>query len=459
MTNAQSAISTVSSNSEVAASRMYERFKINWCDDVGILSQQCVLLNEWRITSSNYYALNAQPVYQSIVCALLAAGLLQSANDLAQMSRAVMDTGGSPAAALLARVFSPAQIESINRTMDTLPGKTRPGGFEHRVQSGHDLAALADSFRKANVEAAATWFVHVVGRDFWTPDGIPYLPAGSKNVFAYLTKLGVSRHAAASVLSINVWQVMGVVLFYNQSAVVVQHIRDALDEVEAERLFDRGNALYAMGNYRDAEECYNSMLARIPKGKPEVELWVAIRFMEIAVRGGTDQALWRQHLLRAYTAASAVQRKCAQQDQTVILGGVELSMNGLAVLTMASAWAGVLGEQDVYTIDGELASGIEDLVARANEQRARRVCPRRPLSAVANDALALRLLYASPFVLRTTITPEVLHTRVTTTLNELIAAGGAEGDYACSVLHGFLACFPRTPTNTVQLLATPPSPD
>jgi Tfp pilus assembly protein PilF len=54
---------------------------------------------------------------------------------------------------------------------------------------------------------------HIYGRDFLTPAGIPILPAGSEDMYSFLTAdLGLSPVAAADVLSINAVELLGGIL-------------------------------------------------------------------------------------------------------------------------------------------------------------------------------------------------------------------------------------------------------
>lgn len=450
---AQAAVEAVVSNlgvkAAVATSNIgevgkaaYRRTKIEYVDDVSVLRSECSLLNEWCMLDATGTLVRTVPVLQATALACAGAGVLRYGRDIAVLSRAFMDTDRNGFAALLSLAFGAADVKRINTWMDTVPGSGMAGGWNHRIKHGHDIAALVTVFKEHDAKGAAAWLTHVALRDFWTPHGIPYLPVGSATVFDWLTSAGVPRDVAASMLSVNVWQIMGAIMAYHSARNMVQYVRDELDEREAKRLFDRAEKLYVCGDYQAANECYEEMLALVPKHKPVVELWTALRFYDMAMNTAADQALWRQHMLRTYNAASSVVRKLSRKDETVVYGGAELSMRGLAVVTMAAAWAGVLGEKDTYTFQGVLSSGIDDLVAVANGLRGRRLLPSRPFSAVANDVLALHLMYSSPFALSTSISPDVLHKRVVTTLETCGAAETEQAGYATNLLNGFRLRYP-----------------
>src|SRR5438552_6574802 len=61
--------------------------------------------------------------------------------------------------------------------MDHVLGTDHVGGWLHRLQHGHDLSAVAHMWWEHGFGGGAQALYHVYGRDFFTPHGIPILPA------------------------------------------------------------------------------------------------------------------------------------------------------------------------------------------------------------------------------------------------------------------------------------------
>lgn len=99
----------------------------------------------------------------------------------------------------------------ISQGMDTVPESgVIGGGWLHRLQHGHDLAAVESIYEEHGSAGALAALYHIYGRDFFTPAGIPILPSGSEEVHQLLTEqLGLGSVQAADLISINFVELMG----------------------------------------------------------------------------------------------------------------------------------------------------------------------------------------------------------------------------------------------------------
>ena len=160
------------------------------------------------------YNVRVRPVLTAAVLGASGGGILAFDDALSRVTRHVFDGNqlvGGWGAEHIASMVGPEKAKAVNRFMDTVPGASVPGGgWVHRIQHGHDLNAVAQIFQEHGSEGGIQALYHIYGRDFFTPAGIPILPAGSNEVHAFLTdQVGLGSVEAADLLSLNFAEVLG----------------------------------------------------------------------------------------------------------------------------------------------------------------------------------------------------------------------------------------------------------
>ncbi len=414
-------------------------------DDVERIKEECGLLNDWSQTRFPSH------VTQAALCAAAGISVLANASPITRITRNLMDSDRGIIQVLLRQFVNPEEIKAIDRWMGTIPGQEFAGGMFHRLAHGHDINALIALIQGNNLDGVVGWFNHVYLRDFWTPHGVPFLPFGSETVFDWLVSLGVKKTTAMGILSVNAAQVAGALLAFKASKMAIEYVREQLRKRKAQQLWDRAQTLEAVGDDESADLCYDQAVGYAPNA-PEALIWVSIRAFEQA-RKVEDSALWRRRNQRCYQLADALRLKLAAEDKLVPFSGATLiSLRGLAVTLMALSWHGSVGDkEDAFEGQrGMLSGGVNDLLEAAEKLRSGIQAPRlektlmgaRPFSAVMNEALALRLLIASPRLLPTPHTPITIHKRITETLKDLISRNDNQSAYAERILGDFTRKYP-----------------
>ena len=406
--------------------------KVKFKDDVDMIRQGCSILNNITTTSS-------PALFQSLLYASAGMGLLSNEIELARLSRDIMDVNGSPQQILIEMMFGKTHVTEISRWMDSAPGfKTIGGGWTHRIQHGHDISALVQLAQNHNIAGVSEWLNHVVLRDFWTPSGVPYLPAGSSSMYNWLTSQGVGKMAASKILSINAWQVMGLIMVYRSSKKMYKLIREQIDNRKARQLFDRGQELEIAEDFIAANECYDRVLGYSMES-PDINLWFAMKFFHMGQQE-TQNELTNQHFLRCYNTANGTRLRLTEDRTIPYQGGIEISLRGMLTTIMASSWMSISQDGNSDAIKGAIASGVDDLIKMANKLKDNFLD--RPFSAMANEVLALKLLMSAPFDIPTSQTPLTIRSSIFNTLNELAMEGGNRGAYAKTLIEGIERQYP-----------------
>ena len=289
-----------------------------------------------------------------------------------------------------------------------------------------------------NIAGVSEWLNHVVLRDFWTPSGVPYLPAGSSSMYNWLTSQGVGKMAASKILSINAWQVMGLIMVYRSSKKMYKLIREQIDNRKARQLFDRGQELEIAEDFIAANECYDRVLGYSMES-PDINLWFAMKFFHMGQQE-TQNELTNQHFLRCYNTANGTRLKLTEDRTIPYQGGIEISLRGMLTTIMASSWMSISQDGNSDAIKGAIASGVDDLIKMANKLKDSFLD--RPFSAMANEVLALKLLMSAPFDIPTSQTPLTIRSSIFNTLNELAMEGGNRGAYAKTLIEGIERQYP-----------------
>jgi len=416
--------------------------KVIFKDDVEMIKKDCSLLNDWTVIKEPF------AVTHSAILATAGMGILANETKLAQLSRSIMDSDASIFQQILNFFFNPQEIKQISKWMDTVPGKSfAGGGVTHRIMHGHDVSALIELIQNHNLAGVAEWFNHVALRDFWTPAGVPYLPFGSNTVYEWLCSIGVSKSTAASLLSVNFWNVMGLIMIYHSSMAFYGLIKEKINTKKVKKLWDRAREFEELEDFDAANQCYDQVLSYV-SDRPEVTVWIAMNYLKLAKQQNIKR-VWKSNLLRAYQLADSARLKLTKDKTILYYGGVQLSLRGLTTTIMASSWGSFAGENNLYAIKGVIASAIEDLLKMANSLKDK--WHSRPFSAIANEALALNLLTASPFPLPSAFSPIIVHKRIVDTLKHIALKDSEEAIYAQALLNGFHKKYPLGETASLTV--------
>lgn len=416
-----------------SAGTLIKKGRTVFIDDVDMLRAECPLLNDW------IRAEHPQILTQASILAAAGLGLLADPINLSKMSGAILDNNASVFQKALELCFGKEKIGEISQWMDTIPGALKAGGWQgHRVVHGHDISALVEVTQTHNFAGVAEWFNHVALRDFWSPAGIPYLPFGNDSVLDWLCSMGVSKSTAASILSVNVWDVMGLLLIYRSSRAFHGFIKENIRAKKAKQFWERSIELENLEDFDAANHCYEQVLS-YSSDRPEVTVGVAMNFLHRAARYDNSE-LWRSNMMRAYQLADSARLKLAKDKTIPYYGGIQLSLRGLATSLMVSSSAGFVEEQNFHSIKGVIASAVEDLLKTSNQLKDKWYA--RPFSAIANEAIALNLLTAAPIQIPTSFTPISIHKRISDTLVSIAKLESKESDYAKDLLGGFRRKYP-----------------
>ena len=401
-------------------------------DDVERIKIECALLNQWTLPTV------PQPIVHSAILAAAGVGVLFNEDNLIQLTN-IMDSKNTIFERILELFFDKANLEQASKWIDTIPGVNYVGGgVTHRIMHGHDINALADLFQSHDLAGVFEWFNHIALQDFWTTAGIPYLPFGSSSVFEWLTSLGYGAEAAADLLSVNSAEVVALLMLYRGSKHFIKFIQDQIREKKARELWNRALELNQMEDFSAANKCFDQVLSYVPD-KPEIAIWTSMNYLHCAQQNDMKENRI-SNLFRAYQLADRIHINLVKDKSIPYYGGIRLSLRGLATTIMATSGIGILGKENITAIKGIIASGIDDLMKMSNSLRQH--LNLRPFSAIANEALALNLLTASPFALSTVHTPLTIHNRISESLQTLSMGKDIEGEYAQKLLEGFNKKYP-----------------
>ena len=401
-------------------------------DDVERIRNECALLNQWTLPAV------PQPIVHSAILAAAGTGVLFNEDNLIQLTSA-MDSKGSIFEKILELFFDRVELEQISKWIDTMPGANFVGGgVTHRVLHGHDINSLIELLQNHDLAGVFEWFNHIALQDFWTSAGIPYLPFGSDSIFDWLTSLGFGSKAAADLLSVNCAEVLAILMIYRCSKAFYNFVKEQVREKRAKALWNRAIELEQSGDFSSANECFDRVLSYVPD-KPEIAIWTSMNFLNCAQHKDMKEER-KSNLFRAYQIADSVRHKFVEDKSILYYGGIRLSLRGLSTTIMASSCVSMIGEDNIHAIKGIIANGVDDLINMANSLKQK--LNLRPFSAIANEALALNLLTATPFVLKTVHTPLTIHNRISESLQELADERGHKGEYAQKLLDGFNKKYP-----------------
>lgn len=301
----------------------------------------------------------------------------------------------------LSRRLFGADYDAIHRWMDTVPGTgIRGGGIVHRLQHGHDLAAVQQLYDQHGIPGVLVWMQHLA-QDVATPTGIP-IPIGGPQLGAWLVDAGfASRGKAALWLSFNAAHLARGVLggaFALRLAEVAAELRR---QREVSRRCADARAAWARGDL-DAVISHYSEARSLTNGEPSILMALGWAYAQT----GRPRA-------ESFLAFRAAAMGLARQDRAVEIGGTTVSLRGLAYVLALSHGVQVLEESDKAgawrtELDRMLRGAITAFETMALAQadgpavrwgeREFALYRARPFSAAANYYLAARLAWSAPFL-------------------------------------------------------------
>lgn len=330
-----------------------------------------------------------------------AAGVFQSSIEITRFTRDLMDSDSAAVQRWLRRVFNPEEAKEISAWMDAAPGYSVAGGWAHRVHHGHDLDAMMQLYGEYGAVGALEWANHVWLRDFWTPHGIPYLPAGSGSLYEWLVSQGVSPSTAMSVLTINVAEAASGILMWRSGSRLYSAYKGFVKYRAAVKCLETIEALSSKTEDHETalELVQEYELERKFDDAPALRLELAIACLKQSYSEETPLASeW------GYTAFNIAKQLCRKESGPIesipYHGGAEVSLKGVAAQILAASYSSHVQREQVLNKDVVklIDAGIFSFIALADDQQkktlhtgGKTLLSYRPFSAATNLILALDL--------------------------------------------------------------------
>lgn len=308
----------------------------------GILAHRDVFDADPEIFSQ-LYNVRVRPVLTAAVLGASGGGMLAFDEALSKVTRKVFDGDqliGGWGADRIASWIGPEKFTEINRFMDTVPGASVPGGgWLHRIQHGHDLSAVAQIFQEHGSDGGIQALYHIYGRDFFTPAGVPILPAGSNEVHKFLTdQLDMKPLEAADLLSMNFVEVLGGVMagvFTVMALYRLVNLAKAIHENNTVRdLVQRATSAGEAGDFLTASTLLHDALSYRPRDG-------MLTFILASMHHRSEKRL------QAHLAFRDVTVWTASDEPMLELGGAKISLRGIAA-TGALATSDALARSDQH---------------------------------------------------------------------------------------------------------------
>lgn len=334
-----------------------------------------------------------------------AAGVLANAEQITRFTRELMDNDTNAFQQALRQVFSPEEARQISLWMDTAPGADFAGGWAHRLHHGHDLSAMVELTGEYGLSGTVEWVNHVWLRDFWTPHGVPYLPAGSGTAYEWLVEQGVSPSTAVSLLSVNVAEAVSGLLLFSAARGFYNIHQVRADIRKYEQGLTEARGLFEMGREVEAMRCIHTI--ELSAGSDEhvskLRLDAAVFCLGNCLQ--SDSVMATELGNQAYQIAYELCKDRDSYPQTMPYhGNTAISFVGMAATVLAASWASHVHQKptDSLAIRPNLELGIKKFRTCAKKQM-KPVIPslnqsylygHRPLSALTNQFMALELSLA-----------------------------------------------------------------
>ncbi|HEX8433423.1 MAG TPA: hypothetical protein VF625_19185 [Longimicrobium sp.] len=301
----------------------------------------------------------------------------------------------------LSRRLFGSDFDAIHRWIDTVPGSgIRGGGIVHRLQHGHDLAAVRQLYDQHGLPGVLVWMQHVA-QDVCTPTGIP-IPLGGPHIASWLVDSGFTTPGkAALMLSFNAAQLASTVLggaFALRLATLAAEFRR---QRQVARRCAAARDAWARGDL-DAVVAHYSEARSLSNDDPTILMSLGWAYAQMG-----------RPAVEAFLAFRAAAHALAKGDRTTEVDGAALSLRGLAYMLALSHAVQVLEETELRgawraeldrMLRGAIAAFERTALAQTNGPAVRvrdhelALYRQRPLSAAANYYLAARLARSAPFL-------------------------------------------------------------
>lgn len=330
--------------------------------------------------------------------AFSAAGLLTFEREIIAVTDGLFHKG-LPTPELSERIFG-QDLSELHRWIDTVPGSTvAGGGITHRVAHGHDLAAAGELYEQHGIIGPLAWAQHV-DQDFFSITGIP-IPVGAENIASWLVEQGyASKGNAALLVSFNTVELAASFL----AGAFALRLAFLVHELQSRR--------------KVKKRCAAALAAR---ERGDVDAVIASYSEALSLSGG-DAAIalalgWAYReagrpMAESFLAFRDAAMRLAMRDRTLDVGGLSLSLRGLAYLLALGEVNQILEQDDLRgawrseldrMVRGAVSSFETTAISQLERPRMRlgereiawRV---RPLSAAANYYLAARSVAATSFL-------------------------------------------------------------
>lgn len=338
-------------------------------------------------------------ITSSLVYFAAASGVFSSSDEITRFTRAVMDDDSAVIQQMLRKVFDPEEAREISAWMDHAPGYSVAGGWAHRLHHGHDLDAMMTLYSEHGVTGVAEWMNHVWLRDFWTPHGVPYLPAGSGTIYDWLVGAGVKPATAMGLLSINAAEAASGILLISSGKKMVAGISRFFANRSYSKEIERIKELVDDGLHSQAIDAVDTLILDIDhEVSQHLKLDVALFCLGLSLDNSVGNTqLWGA---RAYRIADMLcQPNKENPESTEYLGDTEVSFAGLAGTVACTAFSSFITEEkgDLSWIVKKAQYSVREYLALAKKQidgwsvSGVKVAGYRPYSAMTNQLLALEL--------------------------------------------------------------------
>jgi hypothetical protein len=372
------------------------------------------------------YNVRLRPMHTAAVLGATGGGAIAFDEVLSRVTRHVFDGDqliGGWAAEQISSLVGPDTVGAVNRFMDTVPGSTVPGGgLLHRIQHGHDLAALAEIAGEHGTGGVVQGLYHIYGRDFFTPAGIPLIPAGSADMHEFLGHLGLGKEQAADLLSLNFVELMGGIMSVVALFRLWRFAKALRDNSVVRDLVERAGAAAEEQDYITATALLHEARSLRPKDGA-----FSLALGTIHQRAGNR--------LQAYLAFRDATVEMATEEPTITFGGASLSLRGIAA-AMALCMCDALARSEEHSaswlshIRDMARTGVTALETTGHRLTDRRflkrfgrgsLLPARHLSPALNFYLAGKLAGSSMCLADRDIILERAHRKIADALTEIEA--------------------------------------
>lgn len=332
-----------------------------------------------------------------------ASGVFANSDEITRFTRDLMDHDSAAVQQWLRRVFDPEEAREISLWMDTSPGSEIAGGWAHRLHHGHDTSALFTLTQEYGATGAIEWANHVWLRDFWTPHGVPYLPAGSGSVYEWLVDAGLSPQTAMSLLTVNAAEAATGLLFFTSGRRMYKGYKTYQGARVYRKNLSRINNLVEEGSEYQALDFVDQMeLLNDHEHVPHLRLDLAMFCLGRSFQTDSKyRKRWGSH-------AFAMSRDLCRQStnyptQIPYHGDTKVSFQGLAATVMASAYSShvQVENSDWSYVSERVQYGVRRFLEVSKEQskpkfevKKNKLMGYRPYSALTNQLLALELSMA-----------------------------------------------------------------